>query len=420
MLKIQEKPKRSKPAAIFRTEKQSKNLILMQAKAKRGFLDWVKIFKKPWVMDRINSGEMSQKTLQKHMADFEEWSNNENARAENSRLQKVIASQKAEISNSKNQLSERRQKVDSLKKQIKTLEKLLLESQTNAEDQALIDELKIENRDLKSQLISKETELENSNHVAQSSQNEVTRLNKRIENQRKQLSDFQSYITRVKSDDAGLKNQLASKDSAINSLKSELQKAKAELQKLNSLQDISILDVLTSMTDQASQTKGLSKQVHRLSKDVSKLRNELSVKKLEKIPESKPRAEPKQKTLAADNFLQQIQQEYSKNELEMLKGQKVIVYCNKHGTIERDLKMLDINVVIVIVRDDEKLRTVQSRSRSKQSFVFYDGLHSHTINNILNARYVSAYRIKDCNSAKYIVSKMIEILRNTNSIAGDE
>ena len=78
--------------------------------------------------------------------------------------------------------------------------------------------------------------------------------------------------------------------------------------------------------------------------------------------------------------------------------------------IRRNLKTLNVDVEIVVVSEG-RLRIVQSKARSNRPFVFYDGLHSHAIDNILNNNNINAYRIKDGDSSENIVAKMIEILR---------
>ncbi|MBS7346567.1 MAG: hypothetical protein KIG14_02550 [Candidatus Sacchiramonaceae bacterium] len=416
MLGVGKSPKKGRFSTAFPTQRQQKNLIFMQAKAKRGFLDWVKQMKRPCVMSRIADGTMSQETLEKHFADFEKWSDDVKLQADNSRLQKVIASQKADILRVKSQLSERKKKVSELKKANKLLQKAQSQTKANEEDQALIDSLQHENRDIKAQLSDLGTELDKSNSNAEHYRMRVIDCNKRIENQRKQLNQFQDHIVQAKaefkSENDDLKAQLSEKDKLNVDLESRLHRSEAELQKLETLKNISVFDFLTASMDQTRQAKQLKQEMKRLNKEFAKTRNEITHGK-EKSPETKPKVDLETKSRPEDKFLAEMKQKYTEDELAMLKGQLVTVYCNTPGTIERDLSMLEIDVKIVIARNHGKLRDIQSKaSADSRSFVFCDGRHSHSINHILSSRNIKVYRIESGDNATNIVAKMIEILKN--------
>ena len=67
MSKVQANQRVGKFSRMSNLEKpQQKNLVLMRAQSKIGFLDWVKEARDFSVIDEIVSGKMSQKTLQEH------------------------------------------------------------------------------------------------------------------------------------------------------------------------------------------------------------------------------------------------------------------------------------------------------------------------------------------------------------------
>lgn len=418
MLKVQANQRVGKFSRMSNLEKpQQKNLVLMRAQSKIGFLDWVKEARDFSVIDEIVSGKMSQKTLQEHFTEFEKWRDGKIIQVSDFRQQKVIVSQKAEIAKLKKQVAEQKQNVSNLKKQNESLQKIQSQRYTDEEVQALVNESKVENQHLKSQLSGLIVKLNDLFSDIEEYKVTIANLNRKIQNQREQLAESQKYIVRAKGEIKFLEDKISEKKSSIVDLQQRIEQTEAGLRKLEILKSTSIFDALMAFTEQSDQIKELRQENSMLEQRNSSLRDKIvrSEKNTPRPQVNPTRPRPvikgsEEKYSAENDFLLKMQQEYTEAELEILKDQKVIVYCGAPGTIERNLKTLKVDVEIVIVSGG-KLKTVRSKARSNRSFVFYDSLHSHAINNILASKNITAYKIRDGDSATNIVAKMIGILK---------
>ncbi len=415
MLKVQERPRENKFSMAFNVSKSPKNMILVRAQAKEGFLDWTKKNKDSSVIENINSGEMSHKVLEGYFNEFDEWRDDENTPIDDFREQKIIVSQKTKITKLKNQLANQTQKAKDVKKQNKLLQKIQSQLYAEEEVQALINKSKQHLEDEISNLIAEKNGLLKDN---QSYKAKITNLNRSNQNYRNQLIESQRYSERLEDKNQELENEKQELKDENKDLQQKLDQAKTEFQIPEELKNTPIDDALTMYIEQSRQIKELKQRNEHLVHSNSKLKNKAtnSAKNVSRpqtrVKNSRPNAKKStaKSPPAENNFLNKMRQEYTEAELAMLQDQKVTVYCGVPGAIRRNLKTLNVDVEIVVVSEG-RLRIVQSKARSNRPFVFYDGLHSHAIDNILNNNNINAYRIKDGDSSENIVAKMIEILR---------
>ena len=215
MLKVQANQRVGKFSRMSNLEKpQQKNLVLMRAQSKIGFLDWVKEARDFSVIDEIVSGKMSQKTLQEHFTEFEKWRDGKIIQVSDFRQQKVIVSQKAEIAKLKKQVAEQKQNVSNLKKQNESLQKIQSQRYTDEEVQALVNESKVENQHLKSQLSGLIVKLNDLFSDIEEYKVTIANLNRKIQNQREQLAESQKYTVRAKGEIKFLEDKISEKKSS--------------------------------------------------------------------------------------------------------------------------------------------------------------------------------------------------------------
>ncbi len=108
------------------SERKKLNPILVEAKTKQGFLEWIKKTRRPCVYKRIESGEMSRKNLLKYLNQYEEYrtalEEKESLTKEIFRLEKAISAVKNRLSKSKVKNSDLEQKIKDLETKLEQVE----------------------------------------------------------------------------------------------------------------------------------------------------------------------------------------------------------------------------------------------------------------------------------------------------------
>lgn len=350
-----------------------KDPIFLKAKSVTGFIDWLKK-KRSVAYNNLLNGKFTQKTLTKYLKEFEPYSDLLKAENENSILKSEINRLEKANKKIKESVNTKNDRIINLESQIKHLDiELSKENKSDetvdtlafTEEIAALKDIIIGLEQSNKEYIEEHLRLKAENTALSSKNNSIS---KSSANKTYQLKQFEETI-KTKNDELDeAKNQFREAEKALKeeeiSHEKNLDEEKARhedtKQKLNEskqiigrLENISIIDVLTGITDRTRSINNIDKKLEEFmvsqQNEIKKIARQIMRYSHETAQDARI-IMPNQPANISQNvisFEDRMKDKFG-DDLELIKGIRLILIINHKGTLERDLSSVGISVELLI------------------------------------------------------------------------